>query len=51
MIQEYEIMAIKSLLIKKGILTEDEIKQEHDRLLQKKWDDDERERMERNLYR
>jgi hypothetical protein len=51
MIQEYEIKAIKSLLIKKGILTEEEIRQEHDRLLKEKRDKDEEERMERHLYR
>lgn len=51
MIQEYEVMAIKSLLIKKGILTEDEIKQEHDKLLKEKRDRDEEERMDRHLYR
>ncbi|WP_163243851.1 hypothetical protein [Clostridium sporogenes] len=49
MIQEYEIKAIKSLLIKNEILTEDEIKKEHNRLLQEKWDNDEKDRMERNL--
>lgn len=51
MIQEYEIMAIKSLLIKKGILTEDEIKYEHHKLLKEKRDRDEEERKQRHLYR
>jgi len=51
MIEEYEIKAVISLLIKKGILTEDEIKQEHDRLLREKWNADEEDRMERHLYK
>ncbi|HBJ1686151.1 hypothetical protein [Clostridium botulinum] len=51
MIKEYEMKAIKSLLIKKGVLTENEIKQEYDNLLREKWDNDENDRMERHLYK
>lgn len=49
MIEEYEIKAIKNLLIKKGILTETEIKDEYDKILRQKWEDD-KESLHRHTY-
>ncbi|WP_187291531.1 hypothetical protein [Clostridium novyi] len=41
MIEKMEIEAIKNLLIKKGIITEKEIKDEYDSILRKRWEDNE----------
>jgi hypothetical protein len=42
LIERYELQAIKNILAKKGItITKEEIKEEHDRLLQEKWYEDE----------
>lgn len=51
MIEEYRLLAIESLLIKKGILTKDEIKCEYDRLLKEKWDNDKNDKLEQNIYK
>jgi len=42
MLEKRELEAIKNLLVKKGIITQEEIKEESDRILKQQWleDDD-----------